>query len=75
MTGTDSACLHTNQSQSYLNHLVFTSISAFPEHIPCAVLSILIDLIIPTILHITYYETLSYEIPCIFLQLPLSSLL
>ena len=24
MTGTDSACLHTNQSWSYLNHLVFT---------------------------------------------------
>ena len=23
MTGTDSACLHTNQSRSYLNHLVF----------------------------------------------------
>ena len=22
MTGTDSACLHTNQSRSYLNHLV-----------------------------------------------------
>jgi hypothetical protein len=29
---------------------IFTSISAFPEHIPCAVLSILIDLIIPTII-------------------------
>jgi len=22
MTGTDAACLHTNQSRSYLNHLV-----------------------------------------------------
>jgi len=24
MTGTDAACLHTNQSRSYLNHLVLT---------------------------------------------------
>jgi hypothetical protein len=24
MTGTDSACLHKNQSRSYLNHLVYT---------------------------------------------------
>jgi len=24
MTGTDAACLHTNQSRSYLNHLVHT---------------------------------------------------
>ena len=24
MTGTDAACLHTNQSRSYLNHLVCT---------------------------------------------------
>ena len=23
MTGTDAACLHTNQSRSYLNHLVY----------------------------------------------------
>ena len=23
MTGTSAACLHTNQSRSYLNHLVF----------------------------------------------------
>ena len=24
MTGTDAACLHTNQSRSYLNHPVYT---------------------------------------------------
>jgi hypothetical protein len=29
MTGTSAACLHTNQSRSYLSHLVFKSLLKF----------------------------------------------
>jgi len=33
MTGTDVACLHTNQSRSYLNHLVYDSQESFCEEL------------------------------------------
>jgi hypothetical protein len=42
--------------------IIYNQIFTSPEHIPCAVLSILIDLINPTIIgeEYKYYETLSY---------------
>jgi len=35
MTGTNAACLHTNQSRSYLNHLVFRSLYTYIAYFEC----------------------------------------
>jgi hypothetical protein len=34
MTGTHAACLHTNQSWSYLNHLVYMHVCVCPSQWP-----------------------------------------
>jgi len=58
MTGTDLACLHTNQSQSYLNHLLLPYIKI----IFTQMFFFLSESLISCILYLSFMDRMSHDV-------------